>query len=124
MTNGCRNRTELPSGGDTTMALSMSEVTVPEHLQATFAMVRATYPEGIPEDEYPALVVLLSEGMGFRTLAQLMASCTGKEYPMTYHDVLKAQSPFTTDKPAPEQVNEVKRRLQAHGYDEWLAEVE
>jgi hypothetical protein len=105
-----------------TMTLRMSDVTVPEHLQPSFTMVRGAYPEGIPEEDYPALVILLAPGMGYRTLAHLMAACTGKEYPLTYHDVLKAQSPFNTDKPSVQRIEEVKRRLQAHGYDEWVAE--
>jgi hypothetical protein len=104
------------------MTLPRGEVCVPDHLRDTIEMVRAAYPTGIPEDEYPALLVLLSEGMGQRTLAELMAACTGKEYPLTYHDVLAAQSVFTTDKPSAEWVAGVKRRLQEHGYDEWLAE--
>ena len=104
------------------MTLRMSEITVPEYLQPSFSMVCGAYPSGISEEDYPALVVLLSEGMGQRTLAQLMASCTGKDYMTTYHDVLKAQSPFNTDRPLPERVEDVKRRLQAHGYDEWVAQ--
>ena len=104
------------------MTLPLGDVTVPAHLQNTFEMVRAAYPNGIPEEEYPALVVLLSEGMGQRTLAELLAACTGKEYPLTYHDVLAAQSPVSTIKPAAERVAAVRRRLQDHGYDDWLAD--
>jgi hypothetical protein len=106
-----------------TMTIPMSEVTVPEYLQTSLALVRGAYPDGIPENDYPALVLLMSAGMGQRTLAQLMAACTGKDYTTTYHDVLGAHSPFT-DKPAPDRVEQVKRRLRAHGYDEWLAQEE
>jgi hypothetical protein len=95
---------------------------LPGYLQATAAMVRAAFPNGISDDDYRPLLVVLSEGMGQRALAHLMAALTGKPNPGVYNDVLGIQSPIDTDKPAPEHVAEVRQRLQQHGYDEWLAE--
>jgi hypothetical protein len=106
------------------MTDSFQAAELPSHLQPTAAMVRAAFPNGISDDDYLPLLAALSEGMGQRALAHLMAALTGKPSPGVYNDVLGIQSPTDASKPSPEQVEEVKRRLQAHGYDDWLAEDE
>ncbi len=95
---------------------------LPDYFQSTLEMVRAAFPEGINDENYYPLLVLLSEGIGQRGLARFMAALTGKPMSGVYNDVLGVQSPDPVDKPAPERVEEAKRRLQAHGYDEWVAE--
>ena len=95
---------------------------LPDYFKSSYEMVRAAFPEGINDDNYYPLLFLLSEGMGQRGLARFMAALTGNPISRVYNDVLGVQSPVPAYKPAPERIEELKRRLQAHGYDEWVAE--
>jgi hypothetical protein len=84
-------------------------------LQATADMLRAAYPAGIPDVVYRPLLRLLSEGMSFRRVAEVVSSLTGKPYPVVYNDVLAAAS---TQEDAEDET--VREALRQHGYDKWL----
>src|SRR5260370_9568751 len=98
-----------------TMIDSVQAAELPDYLQPTVAMVRAAFPNGISDEDYLPLLALLSEGMGQRALARLMAALTGKPQPVVYNDLLGAQSPFEADNPAPCRLAGEKRRRQAAG---------
>jgi hypothetical protein len=101
-----------------TMSISaQKEELRPEH-RSTAEMIRASFPNGVPEDAYLPLLVLLHERMSFRSIATVVSFCTGKPYITVYHDVLGAVSHEGPDVNA---VEPVKRLLQQHGYDAWLA---
>jgi hypothetical protein len=87
-------------------------------LRETEAMIRATYPTGVPEDEYFALLALLYEGMGFRTVASVVSYVTGKPRAGVYNDVMGAVS---EPELSAASIDGVRRKLQEHGYDAWLA---
>jgi hypothetical protein len=88
----------------------------PELLE-TEAMVRAAYPTGVPEDEYFALLALLYEGMGFRTVASVVSYVTGKSRAGVYNDVMGAVS---EPELSAATIDRVRRKLQEHGYDAWV----
>ena len=93
-------------------------------LHETFRMVRTAFPDEIPEEAYRPLLALLAAGMSQRAAARVVAYCTGREYPLVYHDVLGAVSPYDPDPLDPAQVEAVRQRLREHGYDDWLAKEE
>jgi hypothetical protein len=56
--------------------------------------------------------------MSDRTLAQVVADCTDKEYAVVLNDIYGVANQTV---PSP-VLAEVKQRLQRHGYDNWLME--
>jgi len=104
------------------MSLSHSTDGLSAELHSTYDMVRAAFPAGIPDENYRAALLLLAENMSQRQLARLMAYCTGRDYYRVYNDVLAVLSGQPAYQPPDEQVAEVRRRLQQHGYDHWLTE--
>jgi hypothetical protein len=106
--------------------MNMTEpvTTLPPYLTETAEMVRAAFPNGVPEEAYFPLLALLLEGMSFRTLATVGSFCTGKPYVRVYNDVLGLESP---DAPPPSESTAyaaTAEALRQHGYEEWLARSE
>jgi hypothetical protein len=97
---------------------------LPPELRDTLEMIRATFPVGIPDEGYRPLLALLYEGMSFRGVAKVMEYCTGRPYELVYHDVIAAVSPYAPNPLTLEQLENVRRSLREHGYDEWLAKAE
>ncbi len=87
-------------------------------------MVLAAFPDGIPDEAYEPLLVLLGRGMSHRAAATLLAHCTGRDEPTVYNDLLRALSPSPHGGVDPARSEEVGRRLREHGYDLWLAKEE
>ena len=81
-------------------------------------MIHATFPNGVPEEAYLPLLALLHACMSFRSIATVVSHCTGKSYITVYHDVMGAVSHEGPDEKALEPV---RKLLQRHGYDAWLA---
>jgi hypothetical protein len=98
-------------------ASTQKEELRPEH-RSTAEMIRAAFPNGVPEEAYIPLLALLHECMSFRSIATVVSYCTGKPYITVYHDVMGAVS---HEGPDPKALEPVKRILQRHGYDAWLA---
>ena len=88
-------------------------------LRATADMIKAAFPDGVPESAYRSLLALLAEGMSFRGLAEVVSYCTGRPYAVAYNDVLAAAS--SGSGPADEKVRQV---LNEHGYQQWLMSAE
>src|SRR5262249_1488074 len=110
----------LPAAVERSLAMDVPDQvhTLESELLETETMIRAAFPSGIPEDEYFALLALLYEGMSFRTLATVMSYITGKPYPVVYNDVLGAVS---EPELSAATIDQVRRKLQEHGYDAWVA---
>jgi hypothetical protein len=96
--------------------------TLPPYLTETADMVRAAFPNGVPEEAYLPLLALLLEGMSFRTLATVGSYCTGKPYGRVYNDVLGLESPGATPPSEYSAYAATAEALRQHGYDQWLAE--
>jgi len=99
------------------------ESLIPE-LRDTATMVQRAFPAGVPEAAYQSLLVLLYEGMSFRAVAQVVACCTGKPFPVVYNDVLGAVALATANALNAKAREDVKQLLREHGYDDWLANAE
>lgn len=97
--------------------MSSNESPVPDYLMGTYTMLKCAYPEGIPETEYLPVMALLYQIMSFRTMARVLSALTDKSYSLVYNDV----SGFEADpQPSPEQVETVKRKLDACDYEDWF----
>jgi hypothetical protein len=92
---------------------------VPAYMASTYRLVQRAFPDGITDETYWPLLSILGEEMSDRSVARLISYVTGREYAHALHDMLRVQS---TDLPPAEEVNRVKERLRACGYEEWLAE--
>jgi hypothetical protein len=93
---------------------------LPASLQSTYRLISSAFPDGIPDEAYWPLLALLSPGMSFRGLAEIMSYFTGIDYALIYHDVLKIDS--ATVKPNEAELEKTRRLLVSCGYDEWLKE--
>ncbi|MER3434515.1 MAG: DUF3349 domain-containing protein [Leptolyngbya sp. ERB_1_1] len=91
--------------------------TIPTHLVSTYHLLQCAFPQGIEEKEYLPLLSILYEQMSNRSLAQVIAEFTGREYPAVLNDVYQvgmAEGSFA--------VEEVKQKLIRCGYEKWLLE--
>ena len=95
---------------------------IPSSLRGTYEMIRASYPDGVPESGYFPLLGLLKDHMSFRGLARVIAAAVGKDYPTVYHDALAAASPFKADPPQSADIERVRQRLLPHGFDQWCVQ--
>jgi hypothetical protein len=93
-------------------------------LRETAIMIQKAFPTGVPEMAYQPLLALLYEGMSFRAIAQVVAYCTGKTYPIVYNDVLGAVALADVNGLDAKALADVKQSLRMQGYDDWLANAE
>jgi len=75
---------------------------------------RATYPNGVPLEEYRPLVYVLCESMSQRSVAHLLNDCGVREYHLAYNDVLGIA--YRHDEYA-EAAKPILEKLIRHGYD-------
>lgn len=96
--------------------------TIPAHLVSTYQLLQCAFPQGIEEQEYLPLLSILSEDMSDRSLAQVIAEFTGKEYPAVLNDVYRvgAAEPFLSA--VKEVLDSVKQKLIRCDYEKWLLE--
>jgi hypothetical protein len=92
--------------------------TIAPHLASTYQLIQSAFPQGIDDASYTALLALLGEEMSDRTLAQVVADCTGKEYAVVLNDIYGVANQSLPDT----ALAKVKHHLQRHGYDNWLTE--
>lgn len=90
--------------------------TIPTHLVSTYQLLQCAFPQGIEEKEYFPLLSVLYEQMSDRSLAQVIAEFTGREYSAVLNDVYQVgmEGSFGGE--------EVKQRLIRCGYEKWLLE--
>ena len=92
---------------------------IPEHLASTHRMLQSAYPAGLPEADYFALLVLLSEQMCEENLAAVVALAFSREQLVVGNDAAKA---VTTHEPNAKDLDRVRSRLRLAGYDDWIHE--
>jgi hypothetical protein len=92
---------------------------IPAHLTTTYQLIQCAFPQGIGEQVYLPLLSLLYEEMSDRTLAQVIAEYTGKDYHGVLNDIYRAGSGV---KDSTEMIDAVKQRLVSCGYEKWLTD--
>jgi hypothetical protein len=88
----------------------------PEHLKDDLSMLRRAFPDGVPGDDYMALLAVLQDDSSERNLAILVAELIGGEDVVVANDAAAATSIY---KPRVEDVNRVRHLLLQHG---WMPE--
>ena len=78
-------------------------------------MVACAFPDGVAEEAFWPLMIHLGESMSLRQLAAFMGHLFRRE--VSYHDSLVATS---HSRPEPPNLDDVRRRLVACGYANWL----
>lgn len=96
--------------------------TIPAHLVKTYQLLQCAFPQGIEEQEYLPLLSILYEQMSDRSLAQVIAEFTGKEYPAALNDVYRVGAAETFPSRVEEVLNSVKQKLMCCDYGKWLIE--
>lgn len=91
--------------------------TIPAHLTSTCQLIKCAFPQGIDEQIYLPLLKILYEHMSDRSLAQVIAEYTGKDYYRVLNDVYRVGS---IDTFSSEIIEFVKQKLMNCGYQEWL----
>lgn len=92
---------------------------LPDYLMSTYTLLKNTYNEGIPEDEYYSILFLLYDHMSHRNLAEVISYFTKKQYAEVLNNVFEC---VTNKKPIDEKVNFTKLKLLKNGYEKWLEE--
>lgn len=100
------------------LAELLMTTTLPSNLTSTDNLVRATFPQGIPEVHYLPLLCLLSEQLSFRNVAHVVAHVVDKDYGRVYNEVLGSHGLGR------EQTKATVELLEQHGYEQWLKEEE
>ena len=92
---------------------------IPDYLHATYDMLKCAFPDGVPEEEYWSVMVLIHPYMSFRALADVLSAVTNKDNFWVYNDA----TGFGLDPlPDPAETEKVKQKLDACGYDAWVEE--
>ena len=93
--------------------------TIPGYLASTYNLIECAFPEGIDEQRYWALLSILYQNMSDRSLAQVIAECTGKDYHVVLNDVYRVGSMTNFSS---EVIDSVKQKLMNCDYEKWLAD--
>ncbi|MER3494558.1 MAG: DUF3349 domain-containing protein [Mastigocladus sp. ERB_26_2] len=96
--------------------------TIPAHLVSTYQLLQCAFPQGIEEREYLPLLSILYEQMSDRSLAQVIAEFTGREYYAVLNDVYRVGTGGTFPSEVEEVLNCVKQKLIRCDYEKWLIE--
>jgi hypothetical protein len=93
-----------------------------DYRKPTYEMLKRAYPNGVPDDEYLALVAIMNKSMSFRNTAHYVATVSERDWGLVYNDVLGIGS--ADRRPALEDVARVQAKLDKAGYADWHAEQE
>ncbi|QZZ20446.1 DUF3349 domain-containing protein [Leptothermofonsia sichuanensis E412] len=96
--------------------------TISAHLVSNYQLLQCASPEGIEEQEYFPLLPILYEQMSDRSLAQVIAEFTGKEYPTFLNDVYRVGAAGVLSSVVEEVLDSVKQKLIYCDYEKWLLE--
>lgn len=92
--------------------------TISAHLVSTYQLIQCAFPQGIEEHNYFPLLSLLCEHMSDRSLAQVIAEYTGKNFYVVLNQVYQVREMETFSA----NVNEsIIKKLMDCGYDKWLS---
>lgn len=89
------------------------------YIKSSYELIKSAFPEGLNIESYFPLLALLEEEMSDRNLAETIAYCTKRDYSEVLNDIYAVKS---ISIPSAKAVDEVKTRLLACGYEEWLNE--
>jgi hypothetical protein len=94
---------------------------VPDYLLDTYNMLRCAYPDGVPDEDYNALLAVLHEEMSFRTESDVLSALTRKDWGRVYNDISGYAAIGSVNTPTDEDLERVKGKLASCGYVEWVA---
>jgi hypothetical protein len=77
-------------------------------------VLRATYPHGVPPEEYEPLVYILADTTSYRGVSQLLEYCGIRDYTNAYQDVMGVVDRHDL---YAERAKPVLEKLIRHGYD-------
>ena len=98
-----------------------NEQAVPEVLRSTYHLLYNTFPFEIAEEDYLPTLFLLGQGMGHRGLAEVISRFTGQEVAIVLNEVYRALMPGSV---AEKDIARVRVKLEEHGYQAWLREID
>lgn len=93
--------------------------TVPVHLVSTYQLLQRAFPNGIDEQEYLPLLAILYKHMSDRSLAQVIAEYSGRDYYVVLNDVYQVGA---TQAQLSDAAEHIKQKLMACDYEKWLAD--
>ncbi len=96
--------------------------TIPAHLISTYQLLQCAFPQGVEKQEYLPLLSILYEQMSDRSLAQVIAEFTGREYHAVLNDVYQVGAAETFLSRGEEALSSVKQKLMHCDYEKWLIE--
>lgn len=96
--------------------------TIPAHLVSTYQLLQCAFPQGIEEQEYLPLLSILYEEMSDRSLAQVIAEFTGREYYAVLNDVYRVGAGEPVSSSIEDTIDQVKQKLIRCDYEKWLIE--
>ena len=85
----------------------------PEHLRPALTMLRRAYPDGVPDQDYMPLLVVLHEEFSARNLAAVVAELVDGEPVVVDNDAAAAMS---RQRPNASDVERVRKFLLEHGW--------
>ncbi|MBZ9714821.1 DUF3349 domain-containing protein [Deinococcus multiflagellatus] len=89
---------------------------LPDELHNSAQWLRHVFPDGIPEQQYHALLAVLAPEFSDRQLARLIAHLTGRDHAYVLNDVYRVQA----TPPAELDLEPVRRHLNACGFPDAL----
>jgi hypothetical protein len=93
--------------------------TIPVHLASTHKLIECAFSQGINESWYLPLLSILHENLSDRSLSQVIANITGKDYHQVLNDVYGLDS---IDAYPPDVINMLIDKLEVCGYTKWISE--
>jgi hypothetical protein len=94
-------------------------VQLAEPLRPALAVLQRTYPDGVPRQDYLAVLVVLGDLLAEENLALVVAEFTDDETVVVANDAAAAQS---VNRPSEQDVTRVRAALEAHGLAELYEE--
>ncbi|AOD20403.1 Protein of unknown function [Rhodococcus rhodochrous J3] len=91
---------------------------LPPFLASIVEWLRAGYPEGVPEQDYVPLFALLARRLSDEEVAQVADTLVEDgDLSINRIDIAVLISKITNNMPSPDDVDRVRRQLEAGGWD-------
>lgn len=101
------------------MLLDDKKIIIPDFLQSTYLLLVQSFPNGISEEYYWAILYLLYDYIADENLAIVMSEFAGKSWTMVTND-LYGVCHMKFDQGL---LDEVREKLDANGFEEWKREI-
>ncbi len=79
-------------------------------------LIQQAFPDGMRDDEYESVLVVLRAGLPFRAAAAVIAAATGCAVEEAYNEVMGASE----EQVLPEVLSAVRARLAQSGLQDWI----